>query len=198
MNKSKDKIDEGVTEDDINEIKQDVSSFRYELLEVLRNNGMDIPDHSKKSNNIGSKRHKRREVGRKLSFGYCVTSQGTPKPRLSLIAAQADSFNSSIDDSAGETSGREDNAEHRHHHRSHHIRLARSKLGQIVMKKFHMHKSREIDETEISDMELSGSKTTLNRGVTFTIETQSKTDSETNLAKPLLRRSSETPSNVTY
>jgi len=34
MNKSRDKIDEGVTEDDINEIKQDISSFRYELLEV--------------------------------------------------------------------------------------------------------------------------------------------------------------------
>ena len=35
---------EGVTEDDINELKQDVSSFRYELLEVLRNNGMKTPN----------------------------------------------------------------------------------------------------------------------------------------------------------
>ena len=35
---------EGVTEDDINELKQDISSFRYELLEILRNNGMKTPN----------------------------------------------------------------------------------------------------------------------------------------------------------
>jgi len=32
---------EGVSEDDVNEIKQDISSFRYELLEILRNAGFD-------------------------------------------------------------------------------------------------------------------------------------------------------------
>ncbi|XP_014680236.1 PREDICTED: transient receptor potential-gamma protein-like, partial [Priapulus caudatus] len=31
---------QGVNEDDINEIKQDISSFRFELLEILKNNGM--------------------------------------------------------------------------------------------------------------------------------------------------------------
>lgn len=35
---------EGVTEDDVQEIKQDISSFRYELLEILRNNGMKTPN----------------------------------------------------------------------------------------------------------------------------------------------------------
>lgn len=30
-----------VTEDDVNELKSDISSFRYELLEVLNRNGMD-------------------------------------------------------------------------------------------------------------------------------------------------------------
>ncbi|XP_060577329.1 transient receptor potential-gamma protein-like isoform X3 [Ruditapes philippinarum] len=35
---------EGVTEDDVNELKQDISSFRYELLEILRNNGMKTPN----------------------------------------------------------------------------------------------------------------------------------------------------------
>lgn len=30
----------GVTEDDVNEIKQDISSFRFELIDILRNNGM--------------------------------------------------------------------------------------------------------------------------------------------------------------
>jgi transient receptor potential cation channel subfamily C len=31
---------QGVTEDDVNEIKQDISSFRFELIEILRNSGM--------------------------------------------------------------------------------------------------------------------------------------------------------------
>lgn len=31
---------EGVSEDDVNEIKQDISSFRYELLEILKNGGI--------------------------------------------------------------------------------------------------------------------------------------------------------------
>jgi len=35
---------DGVTEDDVNELKQDISSFRYELLEILRNNGMKTPN----------------------------------------------------------------------------------------------------------------------------------------------------------
>lgn len=37
-----------VTEDDINELKSDVSSFRYEILEVLGKNGMDISSAEKK------------------------------------------------------------------------------------------------------------------------------------------------------
>ncbi len=31
---------QGVTEDDVNEIKQDISAFRCELIEVLKNSGM--------------------------------------------------------------------------------------------------------------------------------------------------------------
>lgn len=31
---------EGVTEDDVNEIKQDISAFRCELVEILKNSGM--------------------------------------------------------------------------------------------------------------------------------------------------------------
>lgn len=34
--------DEEVTEDDINELKGDVSALRYELLEVFEKNGMDV------------------------------------------------------------------------------------------------------------------------------------------------------------
>jgi len=34
----------GITEDDVNEIRQDISSFRYELIDVLRTNGMKTPN----------------------------------------------------------------------------------------------------------------------------------------------------------
>ena len=31
-----------VTEDDINEVKGDISTLRFELLDIFKNNGMDI------------------------------------------------------------------------------------------------------------------------------------------------------------
>lgn len=37
-----------VTEDDINEVKGDISAMRYELLEVFERNGMDISSSEKK------------------------------------------------------------------------------------------------------------------------------------------------------
>jgi transient receptor potential cation channel subfamily C protein 4 len=37
---------QGVTEDDVNEIKQDISAFRCELLEVLKNSGMNTSSAS--------------------------------------------------------------------------------------------------------------------------------------------------------
>ncbi|ESN98767.1 hypothetical protein HELRODRAFT_66730 [Helobdella robusta] len=40
------KTSEGVTEDNVNELKQDLSSFRYELLDILRSNGMNVPKPS--------------------------------------------------------------------------------------------------------------------------------------------------------
>lgn len=40
----------GVTEDDVNEIKSDLSTMKYDFLEVLRKNGMEVPgDIRKKS-----------------------------------------------------------------------------------------------------------------------------------------------------
>ena len=36
---------DGVTEDDLNEIKQDISTFRYELFETLRESGMNVSQH---------------------------------------------------------------------------------------------------------------------------------------------------------
>ncbi|KAM3174995.1 hypothetical protein ACTXT7_009407 [Hymenolepis weldensis] len=42
MHRQMDNFGQGVTEDDINEIKGDISAFRYELLDILRDNGMKV------------------------------------------------------------------------------------------------------------------------------------------------------------
>ncbi|PAA62583.1 hypothetical protein BOX15_Mlig005824g1 [Macrostomum lignano] len=51
---------QGVTEDDLNEIKGDISAFRFELLEILRTNGMKTPAYTQhratKLRRRGSKR----------------------------------------------------------------------------------------------------------------------------------------------
>lgn len=59
MARARETQSEGVTEDDLNEIKQDISSFRYELLEILKENGMKLANHSHHSNSkTKSKHHK--------------------------------------------------------------------------------------------------------------------------------------------
>lgn len=39
----------GITEDDIIEVRQDISSLRFELLEIFTNNSWDVPDIEKKT-----------------------------------------------------------------------------------------------------------------------------------------------------
>lgn len=40
----------GVTEDNVNEIKSEIGGMKYEFLEVLRKNGMEVPsDYRKKT-----------------------------------------------------------------------------------------------------------------------------------------------------
>ncbi|XP_072945704.1 transient-receptor-potential-like protein [Epargyreus clarus] len=50
--------DEPVTEDDVNELKGDVSALRYELLEVLARNGMDVSFTDRKEKMVLAKRMK--------------------------------------------------------------------------------------------------------------------------------------------
>lgn len=50
--------DDAVTEDDINEVKGDISAMRYELLEVFERNGMDISTADKKEKSHLAKRMK--------------------------------------------------------------------------------------------------------------------------------------------
>lgn len=40
----------GVTEDDVNEIKSELGTIKYDFLEILRKNGMEVPsDHRKRT-----------------------------------------------------------------------------------------------------------------------------------------------------
>uniref|UniRef100_A0A2S2PPL4 Transient-receptor-potential-like protein n=1 Tax=Schizaphis graminum TaxID=13262 RepID=A0A2S2PPL4_SCHGA len=51
----------GVTEEDVNEIKSELSTMKYDFLEVLRKNGMEVPsDHRKKTMDKKSKIWERR------------------------------------------------------------------------------------------------------------------------------------------
>ena len=59
----------GVTEDDLNEIKQDIASFRYELVEILRSNGLSIPNGSQPGGLTSSKTSKqKRQAYRRRKF----------------------------------------------------------------------------------------------------------------------------------
>lgn len=194
MNKSRDKIDEGVTEDDINEIKQDVSAFRFELLEILRKNGMEIPEYGRRSSKVGSKRHKKRDVGRKMSFGFCVTPHSS-KFKTSVVSnSQQASLSSSVEGSLDEVCGHhspDGSSNSNHHH--HHGRLARSKIGQIVMRRFHRHRSNIIDDDSDCDVEKQGASASTERSrtasVSFTLAPQPpKPVVDTRTNEPLLNK----------
>ena len=43
---------EGVTEDDVNEIKNDISAFRFELIEILRQSGMNTSSATGPGGNV--------------------------------------------------------------------------------------------------------------------------------------------------
>ena len=42
---------QGVTEDDVNEIKNDISAFRFELIEIMRSSGMNTSSATGPSGN---------------------------------------------------------------------------------------------------------------------------------------------------
>lgn len=77
---------QGVTEDDVNEIKQDISAFRCELVEILKNHGMNTSTASGGAGGAGGKKNRQKE--RRLMKGLNVgstsltpvneTSGGTP------------------------------------------------------------------------------------------------------------------------
>ncbi|XP_011315127.1 transient receptor potential-gamma protein isoform X3 [Fopius arisanus] len=78
---------EGVTEDDVNEIKQDISAFRCELIEILNASGMKTSTSS--STGAGGKKNRQKE--RRLMKGFNIAPQpggsGSLPPVAEYIAS---------------------------------------------------------------------------------------------------------------
>jgi len=51
MAEQKKRDDFAITEDDVKEIRQDISTFRFELIDILKNNGMRTPKLDKEETN---------------------------------------------------------------------------------------------------------------------------------------------------
>ena len=49
MRKQQRDLNAGVTEDDLNEIKQDISGLRFELLEIFKKNDFKVDVHNQKT-----------------------------------------------------------------------------------------------------------------------------------------------------
>ncbi|XP_063237595.1 transient receptor potential protein [Bacillus rossius redtenbacheri] len=85
--------DYGVTEDDVMEIRQDISSLRYELIDILRQNGMQTPQVDRDSALAGKKgRVMERRLQKDFQIGFVenllqeVISQKEPRDVFSKIA----------------------------------------------------------------------------------------------------------------
>ncbi|XP_063903839.1 transient receptor potential-gamma protein isoform X2 [Zophobas morio] len=80
---------QGVTEDDVNEIKQDISAFRFELIEILKNSGMNT---STAHSGMGTGGKKNRQKERRLMKGFNIgpqpsTATGSLPPVAEFIAS---------------------------------------------------------------------------------------------------------------
>ncbi|XP_008550220.1 transient receptor potential-gamma protein isoform X4 [Microplitis demolitor] len=99
---------EGVTEDDVNEIKQDISAFRCELIEILKKSGMNTSTSSGTGTGAGGKKNRQKE--RRLMKGFNIAPQppggsGTLPPVAEFIASlqQAQDENSENQELFGST-----------------------------------------------------------------------------------------------
>ncbi|XP_043286178.1 transient receptor potential-gamma protein isoform X2 [Venturia canescens] len=75
---------EGVTEDDVNEIKQDISAFRFELMEILRSSGMNMPRDKGAGTGAGGKKNRQKE--RRLLKGFNIVPQPSGSGSLPPVA----------------------------------------------------------------------------------------------------------------
>ncbi|XP_012217873.1 transient receptor potential protein isoform X2 [Linepithema humile] len=84
-----------ITEDDVREIRQDISSFRYELIDILKKNGMHTPSLDKEDTNIPGKKGRvmERRLQKDFQIGIVegivqavIQSEKEPKDVFSQIA----------------------------------------------------------------------------------------------------------------
>ncbi|XP_038213574.1 transient receptor potential-gamma protein-like [Zerene cesonia] len=76
----------GVTEDDVNEIKQDVSAFRCELVEILRNSGMNTSTANAGAPGGGGGK-KNRQKERRLMKGFNIAPGASLAPVDEFLAS---------------------------------------------------------------------------------------------------------------
>ncbi|CAG7729286.1 unnamed protein product [Allacma fusca] len=76
---------QGVTEDDVNEIKQDISAFRCELLEVLKNSGMNTTSVTGLGQGSGGKKNRQRERRLMKGFNIAPAPPSNTTPILSEV-----------------------------------------------------------------------------------------------------------------
>ncbi|KAL0116996.1 hypothetical protein PUN28_010099 [Cardiocondyla obscurior] len=85
----------GITEDDVREVRQDISSFRYDLIDILRKNGMCTPSLAKEEANIPGKKGRvmERRLQKDFQIGIVegivqavIQSEKEPKDVFSQIA----------------------------------------------------------------------------------------------------------------
>lgn len=85
----------GVTEDDVMEIRQDISTLRYELIDILHNNGMKTPNVSLQDTTVSGKKGKvmERRILKDFQIGIVegiikdvISRENKPKDVFSQIA----------------------------------------------------------------------------------------------------------------
>jgi transient receptor potential cation channel subfamily C protein 4 len=74
---------QGVTEDDVNEIKQDISAFRCELVEILKNSGMNTSTAAGGAGGAGGKKNRQKERRLMKGFNVAPSIQSTSLTPLS-------------------------------------------------------------------------------------------------------------------
>ena len=62
--------DFSITEDDINEVRQDINSFKFELLDILKKNNWNVPNTKKSAGVIGKKS---KNMERQIQKGFQIT-----------------------------------------------------------------------------------------------------------------------------
>ncbi|XP_055644283.1 transient receptor potential-gamma protein isoform X2 [Toxorhynchites rutilus septentrionalis] len=85
---------QGVTEDDVNEIKQDISAFRCELVEILKNSGMNTTSATGQGGGVGGKKNRQKE--RRLMKGFNIAPP--PAPDASQHLTPVSEYTSQLQD----------------------------------------------------------------------------------------------------